>query len=553
MLHTCLIVVQNLDNIWFYYQFYVSLRSVKWNMAKKVRYPIGDQSFENIRSNGFLYVDKTEFIEKIVEGSQYYFLGRPRRFGKSLFLSTLKNFFEGKRELFKGLYADSMEWTWEPYPVLYLDLNNGDYRSAEGLRMKLDTQISEWEALYGKSTEGLNVTERFRLVIERASRQTGKPVVILVDEYDKPLVNSLHNPHLHEEFRSTLSNFYSNFKSSADFLRLVFMTGVSRFGKVSIFSGLNNIKDISFNDDFASICGITDEELRDNFSEGLNSFASKFNTDSEGVILRLKNHYDGYHFSRSLVDIFNPFSILNALDDKSFNNYWVQSGHPTLLANLLLRKDTDLSAVINSSCTLDELVAITSDAENIEALLYQTGYVTIKEYDPFLDLFTLGLPNREVCDGFFNFLMPWYVELGANKTAFVTGQFVMDAVNGLADSFMKRLQSLLASITYRLHVDYENNLQNVLYMLMTLVGLRVEAEYETSDGRIDLLITTDRFRYVIELKIDSSAEKALRQIDEKKYVLPFIMENRAVFKIGANFSTKTRTLTGWVVEQVYKN
>ena len=308
----------------------------------RIKYPIGEQSFENLRKGGFLYVDKTEFVDKIVNGSKYYFLGRPRRFGKSLFLSTLKCFFEGKRELFKGLYADNMDWDWEEYPVLYLDLNIGRYYDGDKLSDILDRQLREWEEKYEINVKDTDPEQRLATIIRIASQKTGKGVVILVDEYDKPLVNNIHNRKQFIRYRNELATLYTNFKSSADYIRLVFLTGVSRFGKLSVFSGLNNIRDISFIDDFASICGITEEELLNNFQDGINELAQKYNRSIKDELIKLKLHYDGYHFSEGCPDIYNPFSLIQVFDNKKYSNYWIASGTPSLLAEQLKRTAADI-------------------------------------------------------------------------------------------------------------------------------------------------------------------------------------------------------------------
>ncbi|MDE6836699.1 MAG: AAA family ATPase, partial [Muribaculaceae bacterium] len=322
---------------------------------KNIKYPIGEQSFEMLRKGGFLYVDKTMYLDKIVNGSKYYFLGRPRRFGKSLFLSTLQAFFEGKRELFKGLYADSMEWDWEPYPVIYLDLNTGRFHEESEFEELIDRQLTEWEEKYGISTRFKSPAQRFASIIKTVSELTGKGVVILVDEYDKPLVNNIHDRRQFELYRNKLASLYSNFKSSAPYIRLVFLTGVSRFGKLSVFSGLNNISDISFIDKYAAVCGITEQELSDNFKEGIQELASKYRRTPEEEIAQLKRHYDGYHFSEECPDIYNPYSLLQVMAYQKYSNFWIESGNSTLLAEQLKRTNSDLKALINARCAQNTL------------------------------------------------------------------------------------------------------------------------------------------------------------------------------------------------------
>lgn len=515
---------------------------------KRVKYPVGQQSFERLRKEGYLYVDKTEFIERIVEsGSNYYFLGRPRRFGKSLFLSTLSCFFEGKRELFKGLYADSMDWDWQEYPVLYLDLNTESYSTEESLPEVIEFNLRKWEEHYGIKTVTDNLSLRFKNIIESVSEITGKEVVILVDEYDKPLVNNIHNRVQADRFREQLAAIYSNFKTCADHIRLVFLTGVSRFGKLSVFSGLNNIRDISFDNEFSDICGISEKELTDNFGQGIAELAAAEGISGEETLAELKRRYDGYHFARVSKDIYNPFSLLSVFESKAFRNYWIESGMPTLLAQQLRKFDVDLASMFEAECFEEDLRNLDMDTPRPLALLYQTGYLTIRDYDRRLRLYTLRLPNEEVKEGFLNFLLPYYANFhGETSSRFSVHRFVSEMRDGDVDAFMKRLESMFASVPYDMAMDSERNLHNALLMLMILVGLDVQAEYRTSDGRIDLFVKTDRFYYIIELKTDSSARAALDQIERMDYALPFATDSRRVIKIGVNFSTQHRRITEWL-------
>lgn len=517
-------------------------------MAKEPKYPVGEQSFVVLREEGFLYVDKTRFVEKIVKGNQYYFLGRPRRFGKSLFLSTLKCFFEGRRELFKGLYADTIDWDWEPYPVLHVALNTWDYSRPGMLDIAFNAHLIEWEKKYGVETILDDISSRFREVIRKAYESTGKRVVILVDEYDNPLVDALDNPELYEAYRAQLSAIYSNFKSSADYIRLVFLTGVSRFGKVSVFSGLNNIMDISMDQEFSDICGVTEQELDRCFAEGTERFAEAEGLSVQGARDVLKRNYDGYQFSRRKSGIYNPFSLLCVMRRKEISNYWIQSGQTQFVANKIASGNFDVEELLNSQCSATELIGIEPFDINPLALLYQSGYLTIKDYDKELGIFTLGLPNDEVKKGLIDNLLPQYSSINEKQTALEISRFVKEIRDGDADGFMRRMQSLFAGYSYEMRLENENNFHNVIYMLALLLGLQVEVERKTSDGRVDLLITTDRYRYVMEIKVDSTPEAALRQINDKHYQLQFATDSRTVIKIGANFSTALRRLTGWIVE-----
>ena len=514
-------------------------------MEKAVRYPIGQQSFETLREGGFLYVDKTPFIKKIVDGSQYYFLGRPRRFGKSLFLSTMKCFFEGKRHLFKDLYIDSIDWDWEPYPVLYLDLNPQQYTDDETLDILIERFLKKEEEKWDIAPDVPDHSSRFADLIDTMYKRTGKGVVILVDEYDKPLVNNIHNRQRFEIYRDKLAALYSNFKSSADYIRLVFLTGVSRFGKLSVFSGLNNIRDISFLPEYDAICGISEEELKDNFQQGINGLAQKFKRSYDEEIRKLKRHYDGYHFSEESPDMYNPFSLLQVMANRKYSNYWIESGKPRLLAEQLKRTDTDLEKLIHIRCDQSALSGLDIDSIAPVALFYQTGYLTIKDYDFDDDIYTLGLPNEEVKQGFFQFLLPYYSSVKEAESRVFVVDFRKEMQEGRVDDFMKRLQSMFAGISYEMKFDEERNVQNAILILFSLIGMNVDTEVRTSDGRIDILVRTDRYVYIMELKYDSSAEEALAQIERKEYALPWAIDSREVIEIGINYSSEKRRIDEW--------
>ena len=517
-------------------------------MTETVRYPIGQQSFEMIRKGGWLYVDKTRFIEKIISYNQYCFLGRPRRFGKSLFLNTLECFFEGKRHLFKGLYIDTVDWDWEPYPVLKLDLNTEKYKTPEALDSIVENMLIQWERKYGIIPDVDNHPARFGNIIRTAYEKTGKSVVILVDEYDKPLVNNLHDGKNFEYCRDRLSALYSNFKSGADYIRLVFLTGVSRFAHLNVFSDLNNIQDISFDEDFADICGITDSELRANFPIGIEALAAKYGIDPEQTVARLKTYYDGYRFTEKETYVYNPYSLLNVMQKRKFDTYWIASGTPTLLMEEMKRFDVDLQSLLNTRCSKSALYGLDLDSASPIALFFQTGYLTVKDFDPDTEIYTLGLPNEEVEAGFLEYLLPHYLNTGGQDTPFLISEFINEFRDGNVEGFMRRLQSLFASVSYRMRMDQEINIHNGLLMLILLLGLKVQAEYCTSAGRIDLFVATNRYYYIIELKLDGKAQTALDQIDSHGYALPFAVSSRQVIKIGANFSTKTRTIEDWLVE-----
>ena len=514
-----------------------------------IKYPIGQQSIEVIRSHGYVYVDKTKYIETIINGSQYYFLGRPRRFGKSLFLSKLKCFFEGKRELFKGLYADSMDWDWEEYPVLHLDLNISKYNSEKELDDVIEQHLLNWEREYDIIPDVSSYSVRFSQILRLISEKTGKTVVILVDEYDKPLVNNIHNPELFNKFRDTLAALYSNFKSGADYIRLVFLTGVSRFGKLSVFSGLNNISNISFVSEFASICGISEEELLENFQEGIKTLGEINGQTEEETVAELKRRYDGYHFTEVSPDIYNPFSLLNVFDKSRYSNYWIESGTPELLVTQLKRADVDLAKLMSARSNEAVLSGLDIDNMSAVALLFQTGYLTIKGYNSRARLFQLGLPNDEVREGFLEYLLPAYSSVKKDDAPVFIYDFQTEIEEGRVDEFMRRLQSFFSGTSYEMKTEEERNVQNAMFILFRLLGLSVDVEYRTSDGRIDILVRTDRYVYVMELKYDRSAEEALAQIERKEYSLPWAVDSREIIDIGINFSTSRRTIDSWLVHR----
>ncbi len=385
-------------------------------MKEATEYPIGLQDFKTIRDDNYIYVDKTSYIEQLIKKkTRYCFLARPRRFGKSLFLSTLQYFFEGKRDLFKGLYADSMDWTWDEYPVLRLDLNSDSYKEAGRLDILLDNIFSKWENVYEISKEAGSFATRFQNIIEAAHEKTGRQVVILVDEYDKPLVANINNKDNIDHYRDKLSSVYANFKSSAEHIRLVFLTGVSRFSKLSIFSDLNNISDISFDDEYADICGITEKEMMDNFHSGIMALAEGNEISYDLACENLKKNYDGYRFAKNGSDIYNPWSLLNCLDKKDIANFWNDTGMPRLVAETLKRVHADLEAMFDSYCTVDDLKGLDLLSPQPLALLYQTGYLTIKSYHPKIKRYRLGIPNNEVKDGLFKVLLPYYVKCRSDE------------------------------------------------------------------------------------------------------------------------------------------
>lgn len=518
------------------------------NIPEQITYPIGEQDFRSLRRDGCEYVDKTRYIAKILASkNKYFFLARPRRFGKSLFLSTLKYFFEGERELFKGLAIDAYNLEWAKVPVLHLDLNNGEYTNPENLDKWVGNLISIWEKEYEVTDVNYDLSTRFYNVIKSAYEKTGQQVVILVDEYDKPLVKNLNKEEF-EIYREKLAALYSNFKTCAHFIRLVFLTGVSRFSKLTVFSGLNNLNDITFVDDFADICGITEKEMLDKFRPGIQDLADKMRVSFDEAVLQLKRNYDGYRFAAEGSDIYNPWSLINCLAKREILNYWNHTGIPTIIAETLYNSHADLEECLDCECDKDNLLGLDLKSADPTALLYQTGYITIKDYDPDYQTFTLGIPNMEVCKGLFEILLPYYVEAKRKTAGKVVANIVASVRKGEPEKLMQSLQAYFAGVPYGLQMDNENNFQNAFYILATLLDIDTQAEVQTSEGRIDMLLQSKKFIFLIELKYDGCARAALDQIERKRYALRFTDDPRRLYRIGASFSSSTRTIGDWLIE-----
>ena len=511
-------------------------------------YPVGIQSFERIREGGYCYVDKTSLIYNLVKSGQYYFLSRPRRFGKSLLISTLEAYFLGKKELFKGLAIEELEKDWTTHPVLHLDLNARKYEDTASLTAILNQHLESWEVLYGDEKKDRAPEERFAWVIEKACRATGRNVVVLVDEYDKPMLQAIGNEPLLTDYRNTLKAFYGVLKSCDKYLRFALLTGVTKFSKVSVFSDLNNLMDISIDDRFASICGITERELHHDFKEDIAMLAQKNHLTEDEAKLQLKEQYDGYHFVEDSEDIYNPFSLLNTFAKMKFGSYWFETGTPTFLVELLQRSKYDLHRLTEEMATADSLGGIDTMYTNPVPILYQSGYLTIKGYDREFRIYELGFPNQEVEEGFTKFLLPNYASLPSGNSSFEIMNFVKEVRSGNIDAFMRRLQSFFADTPYELARDLELHYQNVLFIVFKLLGFYTQAEYHTSNGRVDMVVKTDRYIYVMEFKLEGTAEEALRQINEKQYALPFAADGRTLYKLGVNFSNATRGIEKWVVE-----
>jgi len=522
------------------------------NTVRKL--PIGIQDFEDLRTNNYLYVDKTQYIYLLLQGKPY-FLGRPRRFGKSLFLSTLKAYFEGKKELFEGLKLAELEKDWIKYPVFYLDFNVGLLIRTENVSERINVKLKELERLWGETTNTEDLASRFEAVIKSASEQTGKQVVVLIDEYDKPLINTKDDPIANEEIRTLLKSFYGVLKSADAHLRFVFLTGVTKFSKVSVFSDLNQLIDISLNEKYAEICGISEEELLQNFQPEIKALAERRKITCEQAFAELKKRYDGYHFAKESADIYNPFSVLNTFNSLDFAYYWFATGTPTFLVKHLTNTGFDIPKLENNvSIDANSLMDYRAENDDYVPLLYQTGYLTIKEYDNELDEYTLGFPNEEVKYGFLNELLPQFTpSFGTSSSKFSAKGFIKLLRVGDIESTMKMLQAYFATIEYDTipkKLQVEKFYQFVFWQLFTLMGQFVQTEVKNNKGRADAVVKTADCIYVFEFKMDdnATAEDAIKQINSKDYAIPYTADHRKLIKIGVEFSQKERGVKRWLIE-----
>ena len=523
--------------------------------------PVGVQSFEAMRMGNYVYVDKSHFIPKMEKLSRAYFLTRPRRFGKSLFLSMLQAYFEGRKELFKGLAIEKIKAEkgeeWKKYPVLKLDLNAQKYTREEELIIILNDHMDKWKKNYNIQFESSNICSAFTKIIEALYKKFGEKVVILVDEYDKPLIATLENEELHEQYRTTLKAFYSVIKSSGDYIHMSFLTGVTKFSKVSIFSDLNNLSDMTMQREYSTICGITQEELETYFAPNIKEMAKEYEVSYNEMIAKLKKKYDGYHFSEDLIRIYNPFSLCNAFETKKLGDYWFETGTPTFLVHLLEQKYfsiPDLEGNIEMSSRVFEEYRINN--ENLAPLLFQAGYLTIKTYDKHYDTYMLGFPNDEVRYAFLDRLMSVYTSACKGcQSPFMINEFVKAMERGDIERVLSLIKSLMASIPYdSLPEDKlflrEHNYQTAIYLIFHLMGQYVRTEVQGSQGRSDVEVETQDSIYIFEFKVGGKPIDALTQIKEMGYAEKHKASKKSVYLIGASISRNKRTLGKWVVEKL---
>lgn len=513
------------------------------------RYPIGIQNFERLRDDKYVYVDKTSLVYKLANSNTTYFLSRPRRFGKSLLVSTLEAYFQGKKELFKGLAMETLEKDWTVYPVLHIDFSVSKYVTANSLRSVINYQLIRWEKIYGSAAEEDTFSLRFSGIIRRAYEQTGKQVVILIDEYDSPMLDSNNNGEVQSEIRNMMRDLFSPLKALGQYLRFLFLTGISKFSQMSIFSELNNLQNISMQDDYSAICGITEQELRSQLQIDIEQMAQANDETFEEACMHLKQQYDGYHFSKRSSDIYNPFSLFNAFAQKSYENFWFSTGTPTFLIDLLQECNFDIRGLDSTTATAEQFDAPSNRITDPLPVLYQSGYLTIKGYDPEFQTYTLAYPNKEVRKGFIESLMPAYVHLPARENTFYVISFIKDLRTGNLNQCLERLKSFFASIPNKLNNKEEKHYQTIFYLFFRLMGQYIDVEVDTAIDRADAVVKMQDAIYVFEFKVDGTPEEALAQINSKNYALPYQAETLKIIKVGVNFDSATRTIGEWKCEQ----
>lgn len=511
------------------------------------RYPMGIQNFEQLRTLECVYVDKTALVYRLTHTDRFYFLSRPRRFGKSLLVSTLEAYFQGKKELFQGLAMERLEQEWENYPVLHIDFSLTKYTELQDLTGQLNLFLHRWEEIYGKDEAEKSAAERFQGIILRAYRQTGKQVVVLIDEYDAPLLDSNSDSLLQQQLRNEMRKFFSPLKGLGQYLRFLFLTGISKFSQLSIFSELNNLQNISMRDDFSALCGITEQELLTQLQPDIERMAEANGETYEEACAHLKRQYDGYHFSGNCPDIYNPYSLFNAFNFQQYKNFWFSTGTPTFLIDILREADFDVRSLDGIEAIDEQFDAPTERITSPVPVLYQSGYLTIKKYDPEFRIYTLAYPNSEVRYGFTESLLPAYIHLPGEKHTFYVVSFIRDLRKGDIESCLERTRSFFASIPHDLENKTEKHYQTIFYLLFRLMGQYVETEVKSAVGRADAVVRLQDAVYVFEFKFDGTPEEALAQIESRQYAIPYGAESRKVVKVGVNFDSTTRTIGEWKI------
>ena len=526
-------------------------------MSKRIEYPVGIQTFSKIIEGNYLYVDKTALIYDLVHKAEYVFLSRPRRFGKSLLMSTLEAYFKGRKELFRGLEIENLEDKWIEYPVFHFDLSGENFNDVKRLHIRINRCLLNIEKAYSIHDDSESLADRFESLIRQAYEKYGRRVVVLVDEYDKPMLDCLHDDPLHEAIKTELCGFYSVLKLSDEYIKFAMLTGITKFGNGSVFSGLNNLKDISMWPEYNALCGISETEFHNNFVASIKIFAEEHDLSEEATWSEFKELYDGYRFASRGENIYNPFSVLNAFDSNRFGSYWYESGSPSYLIKLIERHRFMLSNLEGERRTAKQLGDISDVSQDLVPLLYQSGYLTIKGCEnpsgrALGEEYILGFPNREVNQSFWESLSDHFFRGYGQCLTFDVRSFLDDINHGRVEEFMVRLRSLFSDTNSEAEANKEIHFQNMMAIACKMIGLEVRTEIHSSRGRCDMQIETSAYVYIFEFKVDGSAEEALKQIHEKDYADRYGSDPRTIYLVGANFSTETRTLTDWRIDTLVK-
>ncbi|WP_288591370.1 ATP-binding protein [uncultured Prevotella sp.] len=519
-------------------------------MAQARRYPVGIQTFSEIRERNYLYIDKTQYLVDFIDkGYKYVFLSRPRRFGKSLFASMIHAYYEGRKDLFEGLAMGEYEKDWVKHPVLHLDMSAAKHMDKDMLERYLADMLTDQEAVFGYKSEKLDPNIRLKDLVVTANRLTGRKVVLIIDEYDAPLLDVVHEEQNLAALRRATQNFYSPIKSLDPYLEFVFLTGITKFAQLSIFSELNNLFNISMYDKYSAICGISSEELHTQMLPDVERLAEHLHLSVDETFERLKRKYDGYHFSKNSEDVYNPFSLIKALASGDISDYWFDSGTPTYIIKLLQKYNVGLRDLTGQDAGVSDFDVSPENMTTVLPLLYQSGYLTIKHYDPMIDLYTLGYPNEEVRTGMVRSLAANYLTPAEGTNSSFVIKFVKAVIADDMEQALTLMRAYLAGVSYRLSNKTERDVQTIFYLVFSLIGSFIKVEEESAHGRADVVITLPSVVYVMELKFDGSADAALRQIDEKGYLIPYTADGKRLVKVGVNYSSEERTITEWRIEE----
>lgn len=518
-------------------------------MAQARKYPIGIQTFSEIRERNYLYIDKTQYLVDFIDkGYKYVFLSRPRRFGKSLFASMIHAYYEGRKDLFEGLAMGEYEKDWVKHPVLHFDMSAAKHMDKDMLERYLADMLTDQEAVFGYKSEKQDPNIRLKDLVVTANRLTGRKVALIIDEYDAPLLDVVHEELNLVALRRAMQNFYSPIKSLDPYLEFVFLTGITKFAQLSIFSELNNLFNISMYDKYSAICGISSKELHTQMLPDVERLAEHLHLSVDETFERLKRKYDGYHFSKNSEDVYNPFSLIKALASGDIGDYWFDSGTPTYIIKLLQKYNVGLRDLTGQDAGVSDFDVSPENMTTALPLLYQSGYLTIKHYEPMIDLYTLGYPNEEVRTGMVRSLAANYLTPAEGTNSSFVIKFVKAVIADDMEQALTLMRAYLAGVSYRLSNKTERDVQTIFYLVFSLIGSFIKVEEESAHGRADVVITLPSVVYVMELKFDGSADAALRQIDEKGYLIPYTADGKRLVKVGVNYSSEERTITEWRIE-----